>query len=125
MSITIQYTSRTKPRVPFARILIDIMGKEYDLSLVFVGDRRSRALNKTYRNKTYIPNVLSFPLDKNTGEIYINPRQAAKEAPKFHMTTEGFIGYLFIHGLLHLVGHAHSDTMEKLELRYVKRYGLG
>jgi len=102
----------------------DILGESYELSLVFVGDKKSRALNFAYRQKTYIPNVLSFPLDKTSGEIYINPHRARIEAKKFGMSVRGFTGYLFIHGLLHLEGHDHGDTMEKVEARYKNRYGL-
>ncbi len=102
----------------------DILGKDYSLSLVFIGDKKSRSLNYAYRGKTYVPNVLSFPLDKTTGEIFINPAQAKREAASHEMTLQGFIGFLFIHGLLHLEGHHHGDTMEGVEARYKKRYGL-
>ena len=34
-------------------------------------EKLAQKLNKTYRKKTYTPNVLSFPLSKNEGEIFI------------------------------------------------------
>ena len=37
---------------------------------------------------------------------------------------DGYIAFLFIHGLLHLKGHDHGDTMESLERRYVKQFGI-
>ncbi|MBX9906289.1 rRNA maturation RNase YbeY [Patescibacteria group bacterium] len=125
MSFELRSTTRTSvPSLPFKKITDDIMGASYALSLVFVGDTRSKKLNTLYRNKTYIPNVLSFPLSDTEGEVYINPRQARREAQKFGMTEKGFIGYLFIHALLHLKGYAHGDTMEEVEARYTKRYHL-
>jgi probable rRNA maturation factor len=125
MSFELRSTTRTSaPPLPFKKITDDIMGASYALSLVFVGDTRSKKLNTLYRNKTYIPNVLSFPLSDTEGEVYINPRQARREAQKFGMTEKGFIGYLFIHALLHLKGYAHGDTMEEVEARYTKRYHL-
>lgn len=124
MSFHINHSTRTVPSLPFQKIKEDILGARYDLSLVFVGDVRSRRLNKTYRNKTYIPNVLSFPLDATTGEIFINTTQARREAKKFSMSDTGFVGFLFIHGLLHLKGYAHGATMEKAESRYKIKYTL-
>ncbi len=121
------YTSlRTKkyPALPYIAIKDDILGKKYDLSLVFIGAQKAQTLNKKYRNATYTPNVLSFPLTKDTGEIYITPEVAQKEAYKFSLSTEGYIGYLFIHGLLHLKGHLHGGTMEKAEKKYVAKYKL-
>jgi len=125
MSFSLSHTTRTKPpALPFEEMKNDILGKQYELSLVFVGDIKSQRLNQTYREKSYIPNVLSFPLDDTTGEIFINPRQAKREAKKHDMSLVGFIGFLFIHGLLHLKGHAHGDTMENAEIRYKKKYQL-
>jgi probable rRNA maturation factor len=122
---SLSHTTRlTPPALPFKKMKDDILGESYALSLVFVGDKKSRALNYAYRRKTYVPNVLSFPLDKRSGEIYINPHRASIEAKQFGMSVRGFIGYLFIHGLLHLEGHLHGDTMEQVEARYKNRYGL-
>lgn len=117
-------TVRSYPKLPYEAIKKDILGNTYELSLVFVGETRARLLNKEYRNKTYVPNVLSFPLTETAGEIYIAPAVAKKEAKKFDMTVTGYIGFLFIHGLLHLKGHDHGDTMEKAEKRYVSKYNL-
>jgi probable rRNA maturation factor len=102
----------------------DILGKKYELSLQFVGPTRAANLNKQYRNKSYTPNVLSFPLDTNVGEIYICPVIARAEAAKFALTKDGYIAYLFIHGLLHLKGLDHSDEMDKQEKRYLRKYDI-
>jgi probable rRNA maturation factor len=124
MSISIQSTVLSYPKLPYESMSRSIVGTSYNLTLVFVGETRAQALNKTHRNASYIPNVLSFPLDSKTGEIYITPRIAAKEASKFNMTYEGYVGFLFIHGLLHLKGYDHGDTMEKAERRYVQKFSL-
>jgi len=101
-----------------------ILGKRYELSLVLIGKTRAATLNKEYRNKTYSPNVLSFPLDERTGEIFICPTVATSEAAKFNLTPSGYVGFLFIHGCLHLKGLDHSDTMDKLEAKWVKHFAL-
>jgi rRNA maturation RNase YbeY len=112
------------PALPYEEMKEAILGKKYDLSLTFIGKKRALTLNKKHRNATYVPNVLSFPLTDTVGEIYISPEVARKEASKFSMTPDGYIGYLFIHGLLHLKGHLHGGTMETLEKKYVAKFKL-
>ena len=122
--LSIATTVRTHPHLPYRTIKEDILGKHYVLSLAFIGAKRALQLNKRSRGKDYVPNVLSFPLNANSGEIYITPSVAKKESKKFNMTEKNYIGYLFIHGLLHLKGHRHGDTMEKAERRYISKYKL-
>ena len=117
-------TKSTLPNVPFAKIKDEILGKKYELSLVFCGNRKSKELNKIYRDKDYTPNVLSFPLDKNSGEIFINPHVAKKEAPKFSKNYTNFVGFLFIHGCLHLKGMEHGSTMDKAEEKFCKEFRI-
>ena len=112
------------PKLPYQKIKDDVLGKNYELSLTFIGATRAQTLNHTYRHKDYIPNVLSFPLDTKTGEVFIAPVVAKQEAKKFSMTPEGYIGFLFIHACLHLKGHHHGATMEKAEKRYCQKYRL-
>lgn len=124
MRLTITKIAHHVPDLPYEAMKDRILGKTYTLSLTFVGSTRARALNKAHRNATYVPNVLSFPLDNEHGEIYITPIVAEREAKKFNMTKNGYIGFLFIHGLLHLKGHLHGDTMDKAERRHVAHFKL-
>jgi len=124
MSLSITSTVRTHPEHPYAAIVDKILGKRYELSLVFIGKARAATLNKTYRKKTYSPNVLSFPLDERTGEIFICPQVATSEAAKFDLTPDNYVAFLFIHGCLHLKGLGHGDTMDALEKKYLKYFGL-
>ncbi len=87
----------------------------WDISLVFVGATRARGLNKSLRNKTYTPNVLSYEVGPHSGEIIICPEVAKKQAPLHGHTTHDFMLALFIHGLFHLKGMRHGTTMEKSE----------
>jgi probable rRNA maturation factor len=112
------------PQLPYEKMAAAILGTTYTLTLAFIGERRARALNLAHRGKSYVPNVLSFPLDESVGEIYICPRVAEKEAKKFGMSPTGYIGYLFIHGCLHLKGYDHGATMERTEQKYVRRFAL-
>lgn len=119
-----QTTKGKLPRLPFERIKNNILGKRYILSVVFIGNTRARTLNKKYRKKNSVPNVLSFPLSKHEGEIFINPDKARRDAPQFDMNTTQFIGYLFIHGLLHLKGLKHGSTMSTAENKVCKRFAI-
>lgn len=121
---SISATTRSVPRLPYQRIKDDILGPSYALSLVFVGVRRAQDLNQHTRGKTYIPTVLAFPLRRACGEIYLTPTLARKEARERDMSTRDYIGLLFIHALLHLKGLRHSDTMERSEQTYCRRYGF-
>jgi len=123
-TLIITATARKYPSLPYQKIKDDILGKSYIASLAFIGATRAQALNKQYRKKTYVPNVLSFPLNENMGEIYITPMVAKRESSKFGMSKDGYIGFLFIHALLHLKGLDHGDTMDKAEKKYCLKYGL-
>lgn len=122
--VSISSTVQRYPRLPYQDMKDDVLGHAYSLSLVFVGQKRAQAINRTNRGKSYIPNVLSFPLDARAGEVFITPQIAQVEARERGMTTDGYIGFLFIHALLHLKGGRHGDTMEKLEHMYCRRYHL-
>lgn len=101
--------------IPFTKLKNHVFGKGFELSLVFTDSRLSRRLNRTYRGKNKPANVLSFPLSKKSGEIFIDLVTAKKDARKFEMTFRDFVALLFIHGLLHLKGMRHGDTMERAE----------
>ena len=112
------------PSLPFVRMKESILGKKYETSLLFVGPKKAKELNLRYRGKSYTPNVLSFPTSNTTGEIVICPVVAKKEAKKFQRTYENFVGFLFIHALLHLKGFDHGSRMEKAEANLRKEFGI-
>jgi len=98
-----------------------ILGNKYELSVVLLDNKESKKINKKIRNKNYPANVLSFPLEKIAGEIFLD-LETKKEAPKFDMNYKKYLTYLFIHGCLHLKGFDHGDEMEKLEDKYLKKF---
>jgi probable rRNA maturation factor len=110
--------------LPLCAISDKVLGKKYELSLVFVGDTRSRKLNKEYRGKDKPTNILSFELSKNYGEIIINPRLAKKQATKFGRSYKNFLAFLFIHGVHHLKGMQHSSTMDEAEEKIRKIFNI-
>ena len=123
--VSISSTVKKYPKhLPFNDIKRKILGAQYELSLVYIGSKRATTLNTTYRRKTYSPNVLSFPPDKETGEIFICPEVSVRESKKFNLSPNGYIAFLFIHGCLHLKGYDHGDTMDTLEQKYLKMFKI-
>lgn len=124
-TITIQDMNKGKlPRLPFVQMAETILGKKYELSIVFATKKVSQKLNREFRGKNKPTNILSFPLSKNSGELVLEPKTIWKQAPDFGMPYEKFIGYLVIHGMLHLKGMEHGSTMERREKLLKKKFGF-
>ena len=111
--------------VPLQRIKSDVMGDNYELGVRLVGDAYSKRLNHIYRNKDKTANILSFPYDKQSGDIIINIRKAEREYRKFGFhSVSKYVGFLFIHGLFHLKGYDHGSRMEHEEQLIRARFHL-
>jgi|GEM_PF-544626 len=110
--------------LPFEAMAKAILPSGYQLSLVICGDDLAQRMNKKYRRKTYRPNVLSFPISKDEGEIFLNVRKAEREARTMGVAANWRLAHLFIHGCAHLSGHHHSDRMDALEEKVLKRFGF-
>ncbi len=123
MSVEIQQTLRS-PRLPYERIADGILGRSYDLSLVICGDTIATRMNREYRGKTYRPNVLSFPLSKKEGEIFLNKAKAQREAQSMKTALTERLTYLFIHACLHLKGLPHGTRMDALEVSWMRKSGF-
>ncbi len=126
-NITFNITNTTKaklPRLAFADMKDAVLGKKYELSFIIVGKKEIQKLNKEYRDINKPTDILSFPLSDDFGEIYINPEMTKLEAKKFDRDYENFFAFLFIHGLVHLKGFDHGSTMESIEARFRKQFGI-
>ena len=123
-TVDIKRTVQDAVRLPFLEMAKAALPRGYQLSLVICGDALAQKMNTRYRKKTYRPNVLSFPLSKNEGEIFLNIRKAAREAKQEGISRDRRAALLFVHGCFHLAGHKHGDTMESLEQKVLKKVGL-
>ncbi|MBM3261213.1 rRNA maturation RNase YbeY [Candidatus Kaiserbacteria bacterium] len=118
------------PRIPFEQIARTILGDRYDLSVVICADALARRVLLSSRADlkgkpdNYTPNVLSFPLDKQSGELFLNASKAAREAKEMNISLRERIAHLYVHGCFHLAGYDHSDTMERHEDRILSRFKL-
>ena len=86
---------------------------EEKISVALVKGKKMRELNKTYRGKDYITDVLSFFHDEKDflGEIVICPEKIEK---KKNFTKE--ICRVSIHGTLHLLGYNHENEKEEKKM---------
>ncbi|MBU6431367.1 MAG: rRNA maturation RNase YbeY [Patescibacteria group bacterium] len=108
----------------FAKMKEAVLGKDYDLSLVFIGKNKIKKLNKSYGGADKATDILSFPLSEKEGEIFICDEMAVEEAPRFGRSRDNFIKFLFIHGLAHLKGFEHSGKMENEEKKFRNKFGV-
>jgi probable rRNA maturation factor len=118
----IRQTKGRIPILPFVNIKEAILGKNYELSLVFPQLGTSEKLHKEWKNKSGAVNALSFPYDENSGEIIITLSRARHEAKKYGHTYHQHLAFLFIHSCLHLKGFDHSDKMEEQENFFMERF---
>jgi len=106
------------------------------LSVLFVGDRAMRTLNRRYRGKDKTTDVLSFSLREGAfshvqpdvlGDIVIAVPTAARQAAEAGHSLGREIEFLLVHGLLHLLGYDHERSndeakrMKRRELQLLKR----
>lgn len=110
--------------ISYTAIKNAILGTDYELELIFIGERRSRRLNREYRGKDKPADVLSFPLSDDAGQIFICPAVADWHAATFDRSPPLFYAYLFVHGCFHLKGMEHGSRMERNEARIRRRFAL-
>jgi len=119
---------RTDMRFLFSRAqkLFNREISKKSVSILFVPEKESRALNFKYRRKNNSTNVLSFSsLDKEElGDIVICPQVAKREAKENKIGYRWWVSYLFAHGILHLLGYDHNtkkteEIMDKLTRKII------
>ena len=83
---------------------------EVEISLLLTDDENIQELNKTYRNKDKSTDVLSFPMEDKfmLGDIVISIDTAQNQANEREIELEREVAFLYIHGLLHLLGYDHE-----------------
>lgn len=98
------------------------------ISVAIVGQLRMRKLNKLYRGKDRATNVLSFPFEGKDflGEVILCLPVIRKEAKNLGRPLREYFQYIFVHGLLHLIGmdhkkNAQTKKMEQAEKRLLEK----
>ena len=93
-----------------------------EISVSFVDNDQIREMNRQYRDKDSVTDVLSFPMgengvyDKNMetgasvlGDIVISVEKAVSQAELYGHTLQREIGFLTVHSMLHLLGYDHES----------------
>lgn len=101
---------------PLAQAIVAAAGApDAELSLVLVGDRRMRRLNREYRHRDYTTDVLAFPMREADGpassllgDVVISLPQAARQAKAEGHSPDRELATLLVHGVLHLCGYDHE-----------------
>lgn len=102
----------------------------YSLEVDFVNQEEIHRINKEYRNIDRPTDVISFAfLDKvegevsiqgdvlqMLGEIIISIDQAKMQAEEYGHSLHREICFLFVHGLLHLLGYDHQNKEQEEEM---------
>jgi probable rRNA maturation factor len=119
--------------VGIARITLEMehVG-ECQLGIVLTDDEEVRALNRKYAGDDYATDVLSFSLregedfarpdaTERLGEVVISYETAEKQAREAGQNIEDEIAHLLVHGILHLLGHDHSEPEQESAMRAKER----
>ncbi|MEE2689651.1 MAG: rRNA maturation RNase YbeY [Pseudomonadota bacterium] len=111
-------------------------GPAAEVNLVLSDDEAVQKLNADYRGRDQPTNVLSFPMREkmepdasvHLGDIVLSYGTVAFEASRDRKKVEAHLSHLVIHGLLHLLGHCHSneleaEKMERIEISIMSALG--
>lgn len=107
--------------------LIDGIFKTVDdnriFNIIFVDKDRIRQINNDYRNIDKVTDVISFALNDNDecnyfaedelGDIFICIDRAIEQASDYGHTVAREVGFLAVHGYLHLCGYDHMTTEDE------------
>ncbi len=110
-----------------------------EVSLTFTNDEEIHQLNLEYRGIDRPTDVLSFamqeegkdeldiifevdsedetdPISGMLGDIIISVDTAKAQSEEYGHSLEREIGFLFVHGFLHLIGYDHQDERSEAEM---------
>jgi len=108
-------------------------------NVIIVDEEKIQELNKTYRGKDSVTDVISFALEDDDtfistdfrvlGDIYICLKKAKDQSEEYGHSFLRELAFLSIHGLLHLLGYDHmakkdEKVMFELQERILDCYGI-
>ncbi len=105
--------------------MLDALGTPgSELSVLLTNDEKIRALNHEHRGKNRPTDVLAFPQGEAVGgatpmlgDVVISLDTAERQARGRGRDLLEEVRLLLAHGLLHLVGHDHSEPTEARQMR--------
>ncbi|PAV29031.1 rRNA maturation RNase YbeY [Virgibacillus profundi] len=120
------------------------VSKEAEVSVNFVDDNEIQELNRNYRQKDMPTDVISFALQESVegeldiigediplalGDIVISVDKAKEQAEEYNHSFERELGFLTVHGFLHLLGYDHmkqedEEKMFKRQEQILGEFGI-
>ena len=108
-----------------------LCGTHLEVSVTFVEPDEIREINKRFRENDSVTDVLSFPQyndlsdiprDRHVslGDVVICKEQAVLQANDFGHSYKRELLYLFLHGILHLLGYDHELEEDKNVMRNIE-----
>jgi probable rRNA maturation factor len=105
-----------------------------EITVRIVDADEAQALNQDYRDKAYVPNVLTFEYGEISpgvlgGDVVICAPVVEREARELGKPMKDHYAHMTIHGVLHLQGYDHiepadADIMESREAAILKRFRI-
>ncbi len=106
-----------------AKAAAKLENKKGTVSLLFTDDDNIRQLNKQYREKDVVTDVLSFPSGEEgfLGDIALCLPRAFEQAKEYGHSAEREVAFLVAHSMLHLFGYDHDNEEEEKKMRERQR----
>jgi len=107
-------------------LLYEGWDEDYEISLSFVDNKEIKELNKYYRGKDSVTDVLSFPMvdedtpmmgEKILGDIVISVEKALEQSKEYGHSFLREMAFLTAHSMLHLMGYDHMNEDEEEEMQ--------
>ncbi|MET3699281.1 probable rRNA maturation factor [Bacillus oleivorans] len=117
--------------------------EDCEISITFVSNDKIQEINREYRGKDKPTDVISFALEEGDeeeiimgapetrvlGDIIISIEKTKEQAEEYGHSFERELGFLAVHGLLHLLGYDHGTEQEEKEMfskqeSILEEYGL-
>ena len=94
------------------------------VTLVFVGARAGRRLNRQFRRRDYATNVLTFGYQTRpivVADIVICLPIVRREARQQGKTLREHLAHMVVHGALHALGHDHARRRDAQKMQLLER----
>jgi len=86
------------------------LADNFEMTIVFISLKEMKVLNSKFRGKSGGTDILSFQgSGLHLGELVLCCEMLHSQSQSHGLTLEQELGYLLIHGLLHLLGYEHEQ----------------